>query len=120
MGLRSPASAQRSTMRPRTSLSLRSPLCLVGLLVLWAQAALGSPLDRTIDDYVHDVMAKRHIPGLALAVIQKGRVQRVAAFGQASLEFSVPATPATLFPIASVTKSFTAVAVMKLVEVGRV
>jgi hypothetical protein len=64
------------------------------------------------------VMAKRHIPGVALAVIRQGRVERVASYGVASLEFSVPVTPTTLFHVASVTKSFTAAAIMKLVEAG--
>jgi len=94
------------------------------LLALSALSPLGcgifQPHPGSIDAYVRDVMTKRHIPGLALAVIQHGRIDKVASFGQASLEFSVPVTPTTLFHVASVTKSFTAVGVMKLVEGGKV
>ena len=92
------------------------------LILLFGSVANSSDrsIDKSVDEYVRDVMAKRHIPGMALAVIQGGRIERVAAFGQASLEFQVPVTPATLFPIASVTKSFTAVGVMKLIETGQV
>jgi CubicO group peptidase (beta-lactamase class C family) len=94
-------------------------LSLIPMLVLCVQAALASPLDRSVDAYIRDVMTKRHIPGLALAVIKQGRIDRLASFGQASVEFSVPVTPATLFHVASVTKSFTAVGVIKLAEAGK-
>ena len=94
----------------------------VALIFLFGSVAnaSNSRIDQSVDEYVRDVMAKRHIPGMALAVIQQDRIERVAAFGQASLEFQVPATPTTLFPIASVTKSFTAVGILKLIETGQV
>ncbi|HEY4212765.1 MAG TPA: serine hydrolase domain-containing protein [Steroidobacteraceae bacterium] len=85
-----------------------------------AQGTPANKLDADVDSYVRDVMAKRHIPGLALAVIRQGRLERVTAFGEASLEFHVPVAPTTLFHVASVTKSFAAVGVMKLIEGGRV
>ena len=84
-----------------------------------ASSSLGNSLDDSVDSYVRDVMVQRHIPGLALAVVRQGRLDRLATFGQASIEFSVPVTSATLFNVASVTKSFTAVGVMKLVEIGK-
>ncbi|MGH9643592.1 MAG: serine hydrolase domain-containing protein, partial [Terriglobales bacterium] len=83
------------------------------------QTAFGNALDSSVDAYVREVMVKRHIPGLALAVIRQDKIERVAAFGQASVEFGVPVTPTTLFRVASVTKSFTAVGVMKLAEAGK-
>lgn len=89
------------------------------ILLLGVQTVLAGSLDGSVDAYIRDAMAQRHIPGVALAVIRQGRVERVASFGQASREFSVPVTPTTLFHVASVTKSFTAVGVMKLVEAGR-
>jgi len=106
-------------MTPNMKGAQRMTLALLPLLFLGVQTVLGNSLDRSVDAYVHDVMAQRHIPGLALAVIRDGRLERLASFGQASLEFSVPVTPTTLFHVASVTKSFTAVGVMKLVEAGR-
>jgi CubicO group peptidase (beta-lactamase class C family) len=89
------------------------------IFLLGGQHVLADAIDSSVDAYVRDVMAKRHIPGMALAVIRQGRVERVASYGVASLEFSVPVTPTTLFHVASVTKSFTAVAIMKLVEAGK-
>jgi CubicO group peptidase (beta-lactamase class C family) len=108
-----------SIMATNIANSLRMALLLAPLFLFTSQMVLGDALDTSVDAYVGDVMAKRHIPGLALAVIRKGRIERVASFGQASLEFSVPVTPTTLFHVASVTKSFTAVGVMKLVEAGK-
>jgi D-alanyl-D-alanine carboxypeptidase len=43
----------------------------------------------------------------------------MSSYGQASLEFSVPVTSTTILNVASVTKTVTAVAVMKLVEAGK-
>src|SRR5580700_8881498 len=99
--------------------ALRGMLLLLPMLLLVVPTALGSTLDSSVDAYVRDAMTQRHIPGLALAVIRQGRVLRATAYGQASVEFSVPVTSTTLFNVASVTKSFTAVGVMKLVEAGK-
>jgi D-alanyl-D-alanine carboxypeptidase len=74
----------------------------------------------TIDDYVHGQMEKKRIPGLALAVIRSGRVVKQVAYGKASLELNVPVTLDTSFPLASMTKIFTATAIMQLVEEGKI
>lgn len=98
---------------------LRTGLLLIAMLFVSQQSVPANNLDRSVDGYIRDVMVKRHIPGLALAVIRDGRLARVASFGQASVEFSVAVTPTTLFNIASVTKSFSAVGVMQLAEAGK-
>jgi CubicO group peptidase (beta-lactamase class C family) len=72
------------------------------------------------DDYVRGRMAEKHIPGLALAVLRDGKVVKEAAYGKASLELNVPITLDTSFPLASMTKTFTAAAIMQLVEEGRI
>ena len=72
------------------------------------------------DDYVRSQMEKKRIPGLSLAVIRNGHVVKEAAYGKASLELNVPVTLETSFPLASMTKIFTAVAVMELVEEGKI
>jgi D-alanyl-D-alanine carboxypeptidase len=74
----------------------------------------------TTDDYVHRQMAEKKIPGLSLAVIRDGRVVKEAAYGKASIELNVPVTLDTSFPLASMTKIFTAAAVMQLVQEGRI
>jgi D-alanyl-D-alanine carboxypeptidase len=59
-------------------------------------------------------------PALSVAVAAGGRVAYAHAFGVADLASNRPATPQTRFRIASVTKMLTAVAVMQLVQGGRV
>ena len=59
------------------------------------------------------------IPGLSIAVIQDGHVVSARGFGHADLERGVPATADTLYHVASLTKTFTAIQVLQLVERGQ-
>jgi D-alanyl-D-alanine carboxypeptidase len=73
-----------------------------------------------VDEYVRDRMELKHIPGLSLAVVRDGTVLVAKGYGTACLEFRAPATPDTRYLLASMTKPFTALAVMMLVEEGKV
>lgn len=72
-----------------------------------------------LDAVVRAQMAHAHIPGAAVAVIRQGRLEKLAAYGEASLEGTRPVTPDTTFQIASCTKLFTGVLLMQLVEEGK-
>jgi CubicO group peptidase (beta-lactamase class C family) len=63
-------------------------------------------------------MAELHIPGLAALLVQHDRVLWSNGYGWASIERGVPATVDTVFLLASVSKTVTAVAVMQAVEDG--
>ncbi|WP_440706186.1 serine hydrolase domain-containing protein [Heyndrickxia oleronia] len=63
-------------------------------------------------------METDHIPGCAIAVSKKGKMIYQKGFGVKNLESGDSVTPKTIFGIASVTKSFTALAIMKLEEEG--
>jgi D-alanyl-D-alanine carboxypeptidase len=71
-----------------------------------------------VDDFIKAEMQKREIPGLALAIAKNGEL-RTTAYGVANLEWKIPATPETVFEIGSVTKQFTAAAIMLLVQEGK-
>src|SRR5207302_1698597 len=58
------------------------------------------------------------VPGAALAITKDGKLVYAAGFGYANKETGEEAGPANLFRIASVSKPFTSVAVMKLIEAG--
>ncbi|WP_285402015.1 serine hydrolase domain-containing protein [Luteibacter sp. ME-Dv--P-043b] len=73
-----------------------------------------------MDAVVAKDMAARHTPGASVAVIKDGKVVFEKSYGLASVELNVPATNATLYPLASTTKEFTAVAIMTLVEQGKI
>ena len=65
-------------------------------------------------------MRERRIPGVQVAVVKEGNVVLSKSFGTADIEHSVAVTNKTIFPIYSCTKAFTGVAVMQLVEEGKV
>ena len=64
-------------------------------------------------------MEKEQIPGVAVALSKNGQIIYERGFGTRNFETNEPVTPETIFGIASITKSFTALAIMKLVEEGR-
>ena len=65
-------------------------------------------------------MALNTIPGGAVAIVERGRIVKIATYGAANLEWGVPVGSDTRFQMASVTKMFTGVLLMRLVEQGRV
>jgi D-alanyl-D-alanine carboxypeptidase len=83
-----------------------------------AQRAPHSDL-RSVDKYIESAMRDHHIPGVSLAIGRHGKVVLAKGYGQANVELSVPATEDTVYQLASVTKTFTATAIMMLVEEGK-
>lgn len=72
-----------------------------------------------IDDYVRAQIKARNIPGISIAVVRDGKLVKAQGYGMANLELSSPATENTVYQLASVTKQFTATAIMMLVEEGK-
>ncbi|MBR1230375.1 MULTISPECIES: serine hydrolase [unclassified Bradyrhizobium] len=72
-----------------------------------------------LDRLAAEVMADWKVPGVALAVVQDGKVALTRAYGQRDVEANLPVTPATQFVICSITKSFTATAIALLHQEGR-
>ena len=72
-----------------------------------------------IDDDVAREQAARKIPGLALAIVRRGQVVRVSAYGVANLETGTPVTADSIFAIASLDKGITASGVLKAEELGK-
>jgi D-alanyl-D-alanine carboxypeptidase len=84
-----------------------------------ADRASQTPNSDAIDDFVRKQMEQRHIPGVSLAIVQQGKMVKATGYGMANVELSVPATQDTVYQLASVTKTFTATAIMMLVEEGK-
>src|SRR5215213_5584111 len=59
------------------------------------------------------------IPGMSAVIVKDQKVLWAKGFGFADFESRIPATPDTLFSIASLTKTFAATLVMQLVEQGK-
>ena len=73
-----------------------------------------------IDEFVAGAMKKQHIPGASVAAIKDGKVVLAKGYGLANVELSVPTTEHTAYQLASVTKTFTATAIMLLVKDGKI
>ena len=78
-----------------------------------------SPRSAAVDALVAAAGVNADTPGGAVMVIQAGRILHWAAYGLADIERRVPNTPHTIFRLASITKSFTALAIMMLAEEGK-
>ena len=71
------------------------------------------------DGVVKSLLAKWQVPGAAAAVVQDGHLVIARGYGWADREKRQPVRPDSLFRIASLSKSLTAAAILKLVEEGR-
>ncbi|WP_363439631.1 serine hydrolase domain-containing protein [Chitinophaga ginsengisegetis] len=97
----------------------------ITLVILFILSGMGpgvyaqSTADK-VDVFIKTEMRTRSIPGLQMAVIQHGQIVKTGNYGLANVEFSVPVTDSTVFSINSITKAFTGVAIMQLVEEGKV
>lgn len=98
-----------------------STLLAIVLLVFFSSVSpvISAQTDK-VDEYISREMKRRRTPGLALVAIQHGKVVKMKGYGLANVELDVPVTPDTVFHLASLTKQFTATAIMLLVEESKV
>jgi D-alanyl-D-alanine carboxypeptidase len=80
-----------------------------------AMAFAGQSIDAMIAEY----MAENDVPGMALAIVQAPYIPRVTGYGVADRERKLLVASNTLFDIGEMADAYTAVAVMQLVEAGR-
>jgi CubicO group peptidase (beta-lactamase class C family) len=97
-----PAQAQPAVQRPAAN----------------APQSLGQ-LAPELDGIFRRYMDEAHVPGLVYGIVQDGRLARVATFGVQDNESRRPVTADSLFRIASMSKAFTALAILKLRDEGR-
>jgi CubicO group peptidase (beta-lactamase class C family) len=69
-------------------------------------------------DFVTELMEEYKVPGVAVGILHEGEVH-TAGFGVTNVDHPLPVTDETLFQIGSITKTFTATAMMRLVEMGK-
>ncbi|MBA2736263.1 MAG: serine hydrolase, partial [Pyrinomonadaceae bacterium] len=87
------------------------------------QAAAINPkdLETLLDPIFAERMEKLHIPGAAISVVKDGKIIFTKGYGVADVEKKTPVVPdKTLFRIGSITKVFTATAVMQLADNGKI
>ena len=69
--------------------------------------------------FIESIRETRGIPGVAAAIVKDGEIVAARGFGYRNRDMNLPMTAHTISPICSLTKSFTGVAVMQLVEAGK-
>lgn len=73
-----------------------------------------------LDENIRVNLEKQRVPGAAVALVHDGRVIFSQCYGYADTRKKVPITEDTYFMIGSLTKSFTALAILKLIEQGKI
>ena len=101
------------------SLLLGSPLATAAE-GLPSGTAVETEMFAAVDKIFADYALDSHIPGLVYGIVANGRMVHVRGLGIQDLESKRPVTPDTLFRIASMTKAFTALTVLKLRDEGKV
>jgi CubicO group peptidase (beta-lactamase class C family) len=95
-------------------------LCLIAPTSAFAETSPATEPDfAAIDAYLQKEMGELHIPGLAYGIVHDDKIVHLESFGEADPSGRA-VTPQTPFILASVSKSFTALAIMQLSEAGKV
>ncbi|HKQ38031.1 MAG TPA: serine hydrolase domain-containing protein [Verrucomicrobiae bacterium] len=90
---------------------------LIACFLFVSSAAFAIP--DALDRYIESQLKQRNVPGLSLAVARDGQIERAKGYGLADVELNVPATVRTVYQWASVSKQFTAEAIMLLARDGK-
>lgn len=103
-------------------------LCLFLMVGRESAVAAGSKIPATgprtatlqsLDIGMKQILTRWQIPGASLAIARKGKLIYSRGFGYANVEKQEPVQPDSMFRIASISKSITAVAALKLIESGK-
>src|ERR1700679_3128611 len=106
-------------------LMLRSALPVTTLILGFtfpnasAQTQLPIEMQQKIDKVAHDALAKTGVPSASLAIVKDGQIAYLHAYGDARLDPKTPAKPEMRYSIGSVSKQFTAAAILLLQEQGK-
>ena len=92
---------------------------MISLLLALTTAAAQDTVALKVDTLATEAMAERKIPGLTIAVAHRGHIVLSRAYGTASVELNAPVTPQSVFLLASITKTFTAVGILQLAHEGK-
>jgi D-alanyl-D-alanine carboxypeptidase len=108
------------------TLSARPVLFVAALLFAGCSSMRAQPgesdikLAQDADAYLTRVLSSKRIPGMSVCIVRNGKTVLARGYGFANLELSARASEHTVFELASLTKPFTATAVMMLVEAGEI
>ncbi|GAB3448243.1 hypothetical protein GCM10027517_33120 [Phycicoccus ginsengisoli] len=117
----------RSVLATVAAAALAAFATLAGVSVGGATAAgsrgpSASGVAAVIEAYrtrIPQLMAEQHVPGLAVALVDRDRVLWQQGFGSTDTDGRTPITPDTVFSVQSMSKTFTTTAVLEAVQAGR-
>ncbi len=89
------------------------------LLIVKSSPGQAPSIENKIDELLTKQFSQLQ-PGCEVLVAKHGQIIYKKAYGSADLELNVPLTPDMVFNLASITKQFTAVAILQLVEQGKI
>jgi CubicO group peptidase (beta-lactamase class C family) len=92
---------------------------IILLLYVSGAAAQRPAVPDTVDRFIKGELERRRIPGMSVAVLRGDSVLLARGYGFANLEHHVPATDSTLYAVGSLSKQFTAAAIVLLSQQGR-
>lgn len=107
-------------MKPICRITFACSLLMLFSTIVWAQQIDVRRNIPLIEKMIAEEMEKNSVPGLSVAIALDGKIVYEKGFGFADLEQKVPFTPQTVSRIGSISKTFTALAVMQLVEQGKI
>ncbi|HSP40768.1 MAG TPA: serine hydrolase [Gillisia sp.] len=90
----------------------------VAILLSISEIVIAQDLEKQLDPIFEKEYADNE-PGATVLVSQNGKILYRKAFGKANLELDVPMKPENVFELGSITKQFTAVAILQLMEEGK-
>ncbi|MDC8003369.1 serine hydrolase [Aureisphaera galaxeae] len=98
--------------------SIKKQMLLMALVLLSSIALQAQSLTSTLDNLLNENYPPE-LPGATVLVAEKGKVIYRKAFGMANLELDVAMRPEHVFEIGSITKQFTTVSILMLMEEGK-
>src|SRR5713226_8307284 len=114
-----PSLHRRTSVRSSFSLIAASLLALSCIPAAAQDNALSPQKRAQMEKAVSAFMTANSVPGISVAVVQKGQPVWSAGFGMSDLEDFSPATSSTLYRLGSISKPITAVAILQLFERGK-
>ena len=107
--------------RPSRSKNLFALLIMFAASLLQAQspAPISAALRQKVDAIVHQALTTTSVPSASIAIVQGGAITYLQAYGDGRIEPPTPAAPSMRYSIGSISKQFTAAAVLLLAEQGK-
>jgi CubicO group peptidase (beta-lactamase class C family) len=114
-----PSSSMTATLRRRSLLALTALLCAASPPTPAAQSPLSTAIER-VEQLAAQEFAKDPRGSLTIGVVSRDRLVWSKSYGEADVERKIAATPESIYRIGSITKQFTGLMLLQLVDRGKV